>query len=1489
MDLQGQYFLKAAEAYREKEYKYCLILLRKLDLNDYKTVSLLVNCSYDYWKATCFSMVASRSVSRATSRPGSAIPKVVNPQSIGQLMSAKENINADFELVLTTIKESFTKLLANVKVVPIKQYDYIRLTHVYLVEGSLHGALQILQLASARGFLEDPLVILQSWSIMKRISNERDALGAMTFLVSTLVIEASQRKRTSNSRHGGRIKQDRPTTGTMNTTNKSLFSTALMLIDSNNAPVNNKQLFVSESDLPLEYLYLHCAAFIHRQAIKCKGDSKAYNKHLGELAAVLSEGYFITHQVINEDVQSLNAWFNDPSLWYDMAVKLDIHTPYVLLAQDSYWEAYVRSPLEELAIVAYVNSLIRNNCKKEVPELLAQAMEVCPWNLFVRNALYELDCELLTDPAERHWAEMFINDDKFAVMVQSTVRGWRLRSHWDTVYQRIFTRKEKYQSRKAMAIRKYLDIWRGHQYLVFRNWKIFVEEYKAQKLHCSSMIQAHWRGRMWRIWYAWYRQRIAMANFTYLIAYQKIRDVRRVERFQHWYNMHRQLVKRRSADIITNVLYMNGYSRVLRNGMDFLITVIRVKRKYMYRRIMHFWHQKMSEKRTSRARTTIRFFIRNVFARQGMAEKEEQMARVADIINAKANVDFKKNNLPLLREKWGIWYRSYQRIAHANMIDRLASQLALLFFHYRGREMRRAQRVRVEAQLAFVRSAWYHRVFNIFEPWRLHAGAFKIQRAMRVRRAARIYKRLLHINRTVEVMQESKMVEMKKRVLWRWHRYNYLLHREKIRAARVIVKLFRLIITRGTVRRKCASKVSIGKLIDKIHSSHFRMCVRRLRTATVYAARFIVLNKMAHALRKGVLRNAYYVWAHFLSAQKVCDRLVYCRATRPLELKYWVGSACAVKISPLQAPAMDWSGCTDLIKPTALSLGFGFIGASLPPNVFSPTSAAFSTQLKRLLDESLPKEVRYKPFEEYVPLRSVALLDVEKVVAAKAFKTWIATYRLRQRYLRSVSNTVSARIVGNARTIALVRLAAAFGIQNVYRSFHARRVFCAELACRRRQQEMSWVLSERHRRRATEAVWMELKTVQQRIRKAVICIQSFVRLCFAARKYEFILARHVEQTKRCDAVGLRRDQAMLKVFMHRWEEQYCQAAHNSLHMSRETTSVLKKKRSNQDEVLGVGGGVGDGGMQQQVSHYAVGNAARTAAIMRLQNKANANLKYSKSTDTLPGTSAAELGILNKTHTSTRRISRDIGSFQSEECRQHLLRLNQTGVFIFDCAGTPADATAQLRNTKKLTSRKSASTLREEAPLHPQLTNEELRFCLQNAEAVFCQQTRKAPLRSVVENFGGSKLALIGGELTANTIATMLFDFLRESTYTEAQSAAVPLNSVVEVGSSEVVVVRKQPLILHMSGIRMTVSARLALIRSIADISQPISENVEPHTQWQAQCTEPRSRVCELSVDSDSLGRLGTAVLLRSLQVLFSCFKRFDRCNIYDGPQIYTFH
>ena len=83
------------------------------------------------------------------------------------------------------------------------------------------------------------------------------------------------------------------------------------------------------------------------------------------------------------------------------------------------------------------------------------------------------------------------------------------------------------------------------------------------------------------------------------------------------------------------------------------------------------------------------------------------------------------------------------------------------------------------------------------------------------------------------------------------------------------------------------------------------------------------------------------------------------------------------------------------------------------------------------------------------------------------------------------------------------------------------------------------------------------------------------------------------------------------------------------------------------------------------------------------------------------------------------------SFQSEECHAHLLRLDRSGVFIYDTRAH-------------------------------RLTKQELQFCLEHAtEAVFCQHVQKLALRNILAHFSGRKVVLCGGSLSLGTAAEVL--------------------------------------------------------------------------------------------------------------------------------------
>jgi hypothetical protein len=107
--IQVEYLKKARSAYANQEFRLCLILLKKVIINETSISDLSVNCAYDLWKFD---------------------------------LSEDFKQTSEYADNLQLVKESFTHLLSNHKkplegskqVSIIRAYDYIRLSHIYLSE-----------------------------------------------------------------------------------------------------------------------------------------------------------------------------------------------------------------------------------------------------------------------------------------------------------------------------------------------------------------------------------------------------------------------------------------------------------------------------------------------------------------------------------------------------------------------------------------------------------------------------------------------------------------------------------------------------------------------------------------------------------------------------------------------------------------------------------------------------------------------------------------------------------------------------------------------------------------------------------------------------------------------------------------------------------------------------------------------------------------------------------------------------------------------------------------------------------------------------------------------------------------------------------------------------------------------------------------------------------------------------------------------------------
>jgi len=390
--LDEGYYKKALDSYKVKDYKVCLIFVNQIDVvNNIKYANLLLNCTYDYWKDSFLHPKKKKRYQH--------LDNYEDVLYINDLNNCHDNSVEDEEVedvtsiidqenntkLLQLFQDNYTKVLTNNNL-PLLPYDYIRISYLYLSQGNLNGGLKILTLASVRGYLEEPLIIIQSWSIMRRISDEEETMKTIEYLSSTLILESNKRLRkdvsnittSDNNTTNNNSSSSNIIGGSYNTVMKHSKSLNTISNNSsnnnssgNNVSINNNYnisknnsiipivsptiypsslQYVSDSLLPLYYLYLHCTCFLYKQSITYKYNKVKYHNYLHNFYIILSEAYYIAYSKINENFNSLFNWFNDVNLWLSMGVYLDDDTPFILLAQHSYWEAFIRNPKDDIAL-----------------------------------------------------------------------------------------------------------------------------------------------------------------------------------------------------------------------------------------------------------------------------------------------------------------------------------------------------------------------------------------------------------------------------------------------------------------------------------------------------------------------------------------------------------------------------------------------------------------------------------------------------------------------------------------------------------------------------------------------------------------------------------------------------------------------------------------------------------------------------------------------------------------------------------------------------------------------------------------------------------------------------------------------------------------------------------------------------------------------------------------------------------------------------------
>eukprot|EP01041_Mallomonas_annulata_P003352 gene3352-6636_t len=349
-DEELKYFTVAKKAYAEGDFRRAIVLIKHVNIVHKDVADLYSDGAYALW------------------RERSESAKVSN---------------------MALIKECFTALLAVNDPSLISIREYLRLSLVYIWEGSLVGALHIMHLASKRGYQTNALVLIQIWPLLQRIEEDqedldyfdRDADNYIKYLSKIITIEPRYVRVEEYHKHYHKREH-------------CLF-------------------FIQNSELCLTYAYVVCAAYSLRIS------NTALDKEIREISLnkynlLMMEAFQLHFDIEPQTMVEVNLWYNSYHLWYQMGLDLE-DTPFILIAENCFWEAFTRNSKADDPL-KHIVSILRNTKRPElVRPILEEAFYISPLNAYARSTLLEIGDNII-------WQEKFIREHNYISKIQAKFR-----------------------------------------------------------------------------------------------------------------------------------------------------------------------------------------------------------------------------------------------------------------------------------------------------------------------------------------------------------------------------------------------------------------------------------------------------------------------------------------------------------------------------------------------------------------------------------------------------------------------------------------------------------------------------------------------------------------------------------------------------------------------------------------------------------------------------------------------------------------------------------------------------------------------------------------------------------------------------------------------------------------------------------------------------------------------------------------------------------
>lgn len=1408
LNLEQDYFKQAQKSFLDGNHSACLVYLKKVELTTRESVALLVDCIYDLWITKSYNKdtdIVTVTVSSGNnddkshesndnendnnsvvivdddkSYDFSHIENVNDDNCIDILVPYDNNNNNNGHSysnnengsVIDTVYEYFSLLLDEELSSLIIPYDFIRLSHIYIGEGLLNNAIVILNIASERGFMEDTLIVTQYWTLLKHLNMFSDSNSYMNYLTTSIVTEYEQR------------------------------------LHNNNKEV----LFVQNTSIQLSYIYLHVASHLAKSATinnrtngqKSPKKSKTSLNNNERFQIILTEAYDLYMQKLPETFEIALNWFREPSLWYEIAEIL-VKTPFVLLAEESYWECYKRNPLDEKSLRKVVYLMEKMNRNKEIIPFITRAYHVKPWNLYCRELLLRNEekknsntddngnsksayktmkstlsntigtktgfdnNENFDDNSKYPWRELFKEQNRQIAKVQCLMRGAMNRIKWKEMRQVLMGLRGSFQAKVFMADFMYKRKLQTFISETFEDWRDYIEERKVYRKRCATKIQSLYRRHCCIYYYQLERYRMMQANMKYITICQQQYDFKRLRLLRKWEEIYLFSKRTRAADMLSKVMKVYGYSLVVTTATELFLSIIRIKRKYNRKRILLYWHERLEKRRLLHAKITIRFFIRDQMKRHEEKLKNEELKKLEYQLELQS-IKFERNNLPLYQKIWKVWREEYTKsMIHKKKI-KLTKLLTIFFNRMKARQHYKGLTLRYECQATYILRKKHEKKAKIFTPWKINASASKIQRCLRSCIAKMKLHRLQRIDEAVKVRIHHYNIIIKQKIIFLWNKYCYLYKREKLRASKIIVLLFRRIVGRSYLTKHLLRKIHIVDFVFLLDRSDKKCNYRNWKYGISTTKNSTILTTFFDTVVTNVKRINFNKFYFQIKQQSLLKQLINKLIIHKSEKKYWIGCNYSVK----------------LLKHSDYVHLLAVLDENDVTNVY---------------------EDRFKPWERHVPEKKI-LYDEEKFSMLKAFKSWMVRYKFKNRCRRGSSRNFAGLFITELVRKVMDRGKSTIIVQSFIRKCLAQRKFYETLLpCYRRNNEAFYRIEINQKMKKM----VEIFSIVLLRQESRLILQCAIRQALARRK---VLLRRSYQKNISEAVASVStsmiQRYLLKLYMEKFQVLFCISVCRR-GCTRNYKSVANTPRSTTTKITSNPAKKKRKSKNLKTKAEEIDSGSSSEEEFELESTAlhqwtRQNLKTSKSLDSGPH----KITGGKREEVSKHVIQKD---FQSENFHKHLFRLRQSGVFMFEYVNTSSGVVG--------------------------LSKGELRYLLQHAGTVFCQQVSTIAIRTISKRFIGNKVILCSGVITDADVNTHIYRLI-----------TLP---------------REAPLSLHITGINMRFNTALSLCFRIQVASSMVTAIVKD-AELNKQLVIDSYYLSELAIDSDSFGSLAIAVLLMSLKV-----------------------